>query len=143
MADRHPDSEKAALLAEIAAARARLTAAAGDLRAAGEDVKRSLDVPSRVGDSYRKHRPAWLGSAALFGLILSKLPARKKTVYVDRESGEPLGTGARGGLTWSTVKILAGLAKPLLSEFAGARISEWAAQQIHKRNGRNHDKPPG
>jgi hypothetical protein len=143
MATGHSDPEKAALLAEIAAARARLTAAAGELRTAGEGVKRSLDVPARVGDSYRRHRPAWLGGAAIFGLILSKLPARKKTVYLDRESGEHLGGGARGGFTWGAVKMLAGLAIPLITDLAGARLAEWAARQLHKKNGRNgHGDPP-
>jgi hypothetical protein len=138
-----PPDDKTELLAEIAAARARLTVAARELQAAGENVKRSLDVPARVGDSYRKHRPAWLGGAALFGLILGVLPARKKTVYVDRESGEQVSKVARVGLAWSAVKIIAGLAKPLVSEIAAARFADWAARQIHKHSGRNGDGDTG
>jgi hypothetical protein len=135
-----PPDDKAAILAEIAAARARLNAAASELHAVGESVKSKLDVPTRVGESYRKHRPAWLGGAALFGLILSKLPSRKKTVYVDRESAEGVAKVARAGFAWGAVKMLVGLAKPLVSDIAMTRFSEWAARQAQKRNGSNgHD----
>jgi hypothetical protein len=130
-----PPDDKAELLAQIAASRARLAAAAGGLRDAGEGVKRSLDVPARVSDSFRKHRPAWLGGAALLGILLSKLPARKKTVYVDRDNGELLGKAAKAGFAWGAVKTIAGLARPLLSEIALTRFTDWAARQAQKRNG--------
>ncbi len=129
-----PPDDKAAVLAEIAAARERLSAAADELRATGENVKRSLDVPTRIGESYRKHRPAWLGGAAIFGLILSKLPARKKTVYVDRNNGERVGAG---GFAWSAVKMIATIAKPLISDVAATRIAEWVARQKNHQNERN------
>ena len=139
---KQPD-DKAAILAEITAARARLTAAAGELRAAGEGVKRSFDVPGRIGESFRKHRPAWLGCAALFGLLLSKLPSRKKTVYVDRETGEQYANGSRGGsFAWSAVKTVAGLAKPLITQLAGSRLAEWAARQVNGHNQAGRDDEP-
>ena len=135
---KQPD-DKASILAEITAARARLTAAAEELRATGEGVKRSLDVPGRIGESFRKHRPAWLGGAALFGLLLSKLPTRKKTVYVDRKTGEQYANGSRASFAWSAVKTVAGLAKPLITQLAGSRLAEWAARHVNKQTGNNGD----
>src|SRR5437867_2876642 len=67
--------DKIALVAELATARSRLSETGAALRAA-------LDVPSRAKESFRRHRPTWLGGAALLGLVLSKLPTRRKTVFV-------------------------------------------------------------
>ena len=69
---RSAENDKQALLAELAAARTRLSAA-------GDALRQSLDVPARAKESFKRHRPAWLSSAAIMGFVLSKLPSRKKT----------------------------------------------------------------
>jgi hypothetical protein len=112
-------SEKAALLAELAAARARLSET-------GSSLRRKLDVPARTRESFTRHRPAWLGGAALIGLLLSKLPARRRTVFVERATGKALGAAGKLGLAWSAAKIAIDLAKPFLSEFAAKHLGEAA-----------------
>lgn len=120
------DPESAALLAEIARSRQRLADARRELRSAGEGLRRKLDVPSRITDSFRKHRPAWLGGAALLGFLLSRLPARQKTVYVDESTGRRLGIAGRIGTLWTLAKFAASVAKPFLGNLAGTKIADLA-----------------
>ena len=116
------ETDKAVILAELAAARVRLSETGGGLR-------RQLDVPTRAKESFREHRPAWLGGAALIGLVLSKIPARKKTVLIERATGKAIGAiGAAGklGVVWSVAKFAFNFARPLISEFAGKHAGDFA-----------------
>ena len=72
---------KIELAAELERARARLAQNMGALR---ED----LDVATHLKQSLHEHKAAYLGGATVLGLLLSKLPARKKKVYVERKSKE-------------------------------------------------------
>ncbi len=120
------DSEKAELIAELAAARERLAKTGRALQDAGELLRQKLDVSARAKESFEKHRPAWLGGATLLGLLLSKLPSRKKTVFVERSTGQSLGMAGKLGALWSAAKFAAGIAKPFLGEIAGQRLGELA-----------------
>ncbi len=108
--------DKQALVAELAAARVRLSAT-------GEALRHRLDVPTRASENFRRHRPAWLGGAAIAGFLLSKIPSRKKTVFVDRDSGRKVGAGKLGA-AFSAAKFAFTFALPVLSELAGGSIGE-------------------
>jgi hypothetical protein len=111
------EHDKHAIVAELAAARSRLSAT-------GEALRRSLDVPARAKESFRRHRPAWLGGAAIVGFVLSKLPSRKKTVFVERATGKVLGAAGKLGAIFSAAKFAITVAKPLLTELAGSNFAE-------------------
>ena len=116
------DYDKAALIAELDAARAKIAQTGTSLREAGDAVRRKFDVSARVKESFKNHRPTWLGGAALFGLLLSKLPARKTTVFVGQASGA---TGKLGA-AWGVLKFAGGLAKPFLGDLA----AKWLAARM-------------
>ncbi len=111
------EHDRQAIVAELAAARARLSAT-------GEALRRSLDVSARVKENFQRHRPAWLGGTALVGFLLSKLPARKKTVFVERVSGKVLGAAGKLGALFSAAKFAIRFAAPLVSEFASKGLGE-------------------
>lgn len=126
------DPEKAELLAEIAAARARIATTGTALKTSADSLRHTFNIPARAKVSFEKHRSVWLSGAALFGLLLSKLPARKKTVFVEHA------TGATGKLAtaWSLFKFASGLAKPFLGDLA----AKWIAARAEKAAGA---PPPG
>lgn len=133
----NPDTEKAALIAEIEAARARVASSGADLREEGEKLRKRFDIPGRTRESFEKNRPAWLGGAALIGLILSKIPARKKTVFVEQATGTVLGAAGKLGAVWTAVKFAGGIAKP----FIGEAVAKWVASRVEKTNP-PPDEPP-
>ncbi len=116
------ETDKAALVAEIAAARARLTETGDSLRVACEGVRAKLDVPARAKKSFAQHKPAWLGGAALVGLLLSKIPARSKTVLIERGAG--LAAPSKLAMLWSAAKFVGAVAKPFIGDLTGERITE-------------------
>ena len=76
-------------------------------------LRRDLDVGRRMSDSFRTHSWGWMSVAAIFGWILSRLPARKKKIYIStadsvkrKSSGEGLMVQIWKGL-WSIVKPVA------------------------------------
>jgi hypothetical protein len=120
------DADKATLIAEIAATRVRMIVAT-------ERVRESMDLPTRARQSFQRHRGAWLGTAAVAGLILIQLVRRKKVVYVERSTGDILGAAGKAGLVWSGVKLLGGLAKPMFGEFAKARLHDLLVRFAQRR----------
>jgi len=128
------ETDKSALVAELAAARARLSET-------GDALRRQLDVPARARESFVRHRPAWLGGAALAGLVLSKLPARKKTVLIERATGKAIGAAGKLGIVWSVAKFAFDLARPLLAEFAGKHAGD-LARRFGKGAGQHENDRP-
>ena len=122
------ESEKAELLAELETARRKIASTGAALRDAGEGVRRTFDLPGRAKQSFAKHRLAWLGGAAFIGVLLAKLPARKKTIFVEQATG----TVGKLGTIWGVAKFASSLAKPFLGDLA----AKWLAARMEKRNPR-------
>ena len=126
------EHDKLAIVAELAAARARLSAT-------GEALRRSLDVTARAKENFKRHKPAWLSGAAIFGFILSKLPSRKKTVFVERTTGKVLGAAGKLGAIFSAAKFAINFARPLFSDIAGAGLADIVKRFQHRGKPGQHD----
>jgi hypothetical protein len=126
-------AEKAALIAEIATTRVRLAQATDQLRAA-------TDFPMRARRNFQRNRGKWFIAAVLTGLALSQLRKRKEIVYVERSTGDILGSAGKAGMLWGGLKLLGGLAKPALTELAKARAVGLVARLIALRTGRTPEQ---
>ena len=129
------EHDKHAIVAELAAARARLSAT-------GDALRRSLDVPARAKESFKRHKPVWLGGAAIVGFVLSKLPSRKKTIIVERATGKVLGAAGKLGAIFSAAKFALNFAGPLLSDLAGGGIAEILKRFQRRPKAGQHDDTP-
>lgn len=134
------EADKAALLEEIAASRRRLNEASERFRGSAADVRQMLDVPQRLASSYRKHRPAWIGGAALLGFLLSRIPSRKKTIYVDEATGNRIRSAGKLGALWSFAKFATAIAKPLIGDFLSDRLTDFARRYAGKNKAANPPK---
>jgi hypothetical protein len=86
-------------------------------------LRQNLDVGRQMSDSLRRHSWGWMSIAAIFGWLLSRLPARKKKIYVDTAgSQKPKSRGI--GLSGHIWKGAWSIAKPLLTAYLTSRIAE-------------------
>ena len=88
-------------------------------------VGRDLDVGRRMSDSLRKHSWGWMSVAAIFGWLLSRLPARKKKIYVQTANSEKRGSHHEGFLV-QVWKAVWSIAKPLVVAYVTKKIAEKA-----------------
>lgn len=95
--------DRKALIAELAASRAALTGYTTALRhdvAFGAKLKRS----------FHANRTAWLGGAAVFGLLLSRLPGSRRKVVIHA----PAAGAGKAAFALTALKVGLDFAKPAL-----------------------------
>ena len=114
-----PSHLKVELSADLDRARARIarnfTALCGD-----------LDVPRHLKSSFTRNKGAFIGGATVLGFLISKLPSRKKKVFIDRKSKERVKEVEKAGLGLLALKLAMNAAKPALVSFATKKIAEIA-----------------
>jgi hypothetical protein len=88
-------------------------------------LRRNLDVGQHMSNSLRKHSWGWVSVAAIFGWILSRLPARKKKIYINTSNAEKR-PGERGGVMKLIWKGIWSVVKPVLTVYLTRKISEKA-----------------
>ena len=77
--------KKRRIVEELAQTRSQITGH-------GAILRHQLDFQARVSSSFRRHSGIWMTIAAFFGWIISRLPSRKRTVYLDstKHSNPPI-----------------------------------------------------
>jgi hypothetical protein len=88
-------------------------------------VRRDLDVGRRMSDSVREHSWGWMSVAAIFGWLLSRLPARKKKIYVHAPNSDKR-AGYHQGFFVQVWKGVWSIAKPLVVAYLTKKIAEKA-----------------
>jgi hypothetical protein len=116
MAD--PQDERKRIADELARMRVSLTDQTLLLR-------RHLDVGQHMSNSLRKHSWAWISIAAIFGWILSRLPARKKKIYIHASNSEKKSRN-RNGLITDIWKGIWSIARPVVTAYITMKIREKA-----------------
>ena len=97
-----------------------ITAALTELRIRvqneGSLLRRKLDMNRHVLESIKNHPWEWASCAAIFGWILSRIPARKKRIYIHRSIQKPVKSRADGplGKLWKEVWKIS---KPLIATY--------------------------
>ena len=85
-------------------------------------VRQNLDIGRHLSDSLRNHSWGWISLAAIFGWLLSRLPARKKKIYIhteDPQKGKKRGIDVLGPL-WKGVWSIA---RPVITAYLTKRIA--------------------
>ena len=93
-------------------------------------VRQNLDIRRYLLESQKKHPWSWLAVAAIFGWILSRLPARKQKIYI--RSSNPLKSETRQGGGVFLRPVWNGgwaITKPLLAAYLTRKIAEKVKHQ--------------
>ena len=114
------------LRAEITDSRERV---GRDLRG----LRHELDFPAKFRRSFREQTVSWLSAAAAVGALIALAPMRRKKIYVDpkgsRKSQKKL---VETGFALAALKVVAGLARPVIVEFVKNRMTDFAARPRRK-----------
>ena len=117
------EDRKAALIAELARARAEIGGAADGVRA-------QLDVGARARRAVSRHQWWWLGGAVFAGVLLARLPARSRKIYVDEKGRKiPRGNAMTTGLLLGAAKIAFDVAKPMLLRIFMRRAEDFVSER--------------
>jgi hypothetical protein len=114
-------------MAETHHKKQQITAALTDIKIQVQNevakLRRTLDMKQVILESIKSHPWEWAGCAAIFGWILSRLPARKKRVYIQSSSQKPLKKRADGPLSklWREVWKIS---KPLIAAYVAKLVEE-------------------
>ena len=113
MAD--PQKEKERIVAELLRTRTGLSDQA-------LLVQQNLDVGRRLSDSLRTHSWGWISVAAIFGWLLSRLPARTKKIYIHTQDSKKTKNRSIGllGHMWKGVWSIA---RPVITAYLTKRIA--------------------
>jgi hypothetical protein len=88
-------------------------------------LRRDLDVGRRMSESVREHSWGWMSLAAIFGWLLSRLPARKKKIYIHTTDTAKRVTTREGFMT-QVWKGVWSITKPLVMAYLTKKIADKA-----------------
>lgn len=89
-----------------------------------EGIKRGANISRRLQRNATGHPTIWMAGAATFGWLLSRIPARKKRIYVDSVGQKKIRRGFFAALLLGLIKIVADVAKPTIVAFASKKIAD-------------------
>jgi hypothetical protein len=88
-------------------------------------ARRHADLGKKLRTSFTTHRWAWLGGAALLGLVLVR-PSKRNKAPSSAPAPDPLARSAKTGLWIGALKLAFDLSKPLLTNWATGQLAEFA-----------------
>jgi hypothetical protein len=114
------------LTAEIVSSRERV---GRELRG----LRHELDFPAKFRRSFREQTVSWITAATAVGALIALAPMRRKKIYVDakssRKSQKKL---VETGFALAALKVVAGLARPVIVEFVKNRLTDFRGKSRRK-----------
>jgi hypothetical protein len=95
-------------------------------------LRRNLDVGRRMSTSVREHTWGWVTFATVLGWILSRLPARKKKIYIQVKDSEKK-RRQDGGLLMQIWKGIWSIVRPVLTTYLTKKIGQQIKIAASKR----------
>jgi hypothetical protein len=122
-------------MAEALHKKQQITAALTELRIQVQNevahLRRTLDMKKHILESIKNHPWEWASCAAILGWLLSRIPARKKRIYIHSSSQKPLISRAEGplGKLWREAWKIS---KPLIAAYVAKLVGEQAKATENK-----------
>ena len=86
-------------------------------------LRRKLDMKQHFLESIKNHPWEWASCAAIFGWLLSGIPARKKRIYIDSSSEKPV-KGRDKGLLRKLWREVRRFSKPMVAAYLAKLLAE-------------------
>ena len=111
---------------------ADLDRARGRLARNFDALRHDLDVGTHLKQSFHENKAAYIGGATLFGLLLSKLPVRRKKIYVERKPKDGIKEVEKAGLWLILLQFLFKTLRPLLTSLVTRQVTEFVRSRGRK-----------
>ncbi|MBV8814750.1 MAG: hypothetical protein JO271_09680 [Verrucomicrobia bacterium] len=95
-----------------------------ELSGATSVVKEQLNFPQRFTVVLRKYSWTWMGLAAVAGWILSRLPSRKKKIYIQAGKRVRRGKGFASTVAGQLWSLAWSLTKPAITAYLTKKMSQ-------------------
>ena len=96
-------------------------------------LRHELDFPAKFRRSFREQTVSWITAAGAVGALIALAPMRRKKIYVDakgsRKSQKKL---IETGFALAALKVIAGLARPVIVEFVKNRLTDFPGKSRRK-----------
>jgi hypothetical protein len=123
------DSRKSELIAELARARSMLAANTRGLRG-------DLHFGGRVKGVYAGNQYAWLGGAALLGVLLGRRKKRRhEKIVFDKKGRKDAAQEAvvKTGLMVTFLKLIFDVARPVITKWLTKQVTGYATSRMTRR----------
>jgi hypothetical protein len=97
-------------------------------------LRQDMDVGTHLKASFHKNKAAYIGGATVFGLLLSKLPPRKKKVYVEKKSKGIVKEAQKAGLWLVLLEFLFKTFRPLITSVVTKGVTEFVRARGRSRS---------
>jgi hypothetical protein len=96
-------------------------------------LRHELDLPAKFRRSFREQTVSWITAAAAVGALIALAPMRRKKIYVDAKSSRKAQKKlVETGFALAALKVVAGLARPVIVEFVKNRLTAFAGKPRRK-----------
>lgn len=102
-----------------------------ELSAHGTGALAHAHPGEKVRAAFVKNRVAWIGGAALLGLILAKIPARRKKVVISTKRPKEV-AAAKSSAGLAALKFAFDISRPWLTAWATKRVAAYAAERASR-----------
>ena len=122
-------------MAEALHKKQQITAALTELRLQVQNevahLRCTLDMKKHILESIKNNPWEWASCAAILGWLLSRIPARKRRIYIHSSSQKPLTRRADGplGKLWREVWKIS---KPLIAAYVAKLVGDQAKATENK-----------
>lgn len=100
-----------------------------------QDLQQSTQMGHRVEASFRENIYAWMGAAAVVGLVLARLPSRKKKGFLNKSSAEEMPVAKSAG--WlALLGVIFQIFRPILQKILAEQVQSFAANKFAKESPR-------
>ena len=99
-------------------------------------VREELDFPRKIRRSVRREPARWIVGTIVVGLLITAVATRRKKIYVDPKAAKASKSALlEAGFLLGTLRIAAGLLKPVVLKFVERKIGDYAARGRSSRKG--------
>jgi len=95
-------------------------------------LRHDLDLETHLKQSFHENKAAYIGGATVVGLLLSKLPTRRKKIYVERKSKEGIKEVEKAGLWLILLEFVFKMLRPMLTSLVTKQVTEFVRSRARR-----------